>query len=101
MLHICPGSPPTLGLNIDRCINKELKCLNKWLVVNKLSALNVSKTEFMLVTTRQKHALYDALSININGKPIRQVKTATTTLGLHIEETLSSSKQVEFIYKKS
>ena len=80
-------------------INKELECLNKWLVVNKLS-LNVSKTEFMLVTTRQKRAfINDALSININEKPIRQVKTAKM-LGLHIEETLSWTKQVEFIYKK-
>ena len=85
--------------SLELQINKELECLNKWLVVNKLS-LNVSKTEFMLVTTRQKRAfINDALSININGKPIRQVKTAKM-LGLHIEETLSWTKQVEFIYKK-
>ena len=85
--------------SLEMQINKELECLNKWLVVNKLS-LNVSKTEFMLVTTRQKRAfINDALSININEKPIRQVKTAKM-LGLHIEETLSWTKQVEFIYKK-
>ena len=60
--------------SLELQINKELEYLNKWLVVNKLS-LNVSKTEFMLVTTRQKRAFVnDALSININGKPIRQVK---------------------------
>ena len=54
----------------------------------------------MLVTTRQKRAfIKDVLSININGKPIRQVKTAKM-LGLHIEETLSRIKQVEFTYKK-
>ena len=41
--------------SLELQINKELECLNKWLVVNKLS-LNVSKTEFMLVTTRQKRA---------------------------------------------
>ena len=85
--------------SLELQINKELECLNKWLVVNKLS-LNVSKTEFILVTTRQRQAFINsALSININGKPIRQVKTAKT-LGLHIEETLSWTKQVEFIYKK-
>ena len=75
--------------SLELQINKELECLNKWLVVNKLS-LNVNKTEFMLFTTRQKRAfINDALSININGKPIRQVKTAKT-LGLHIEETQAS-----------
>lgn len=80
-------------------INKELESLDKWLIVNKLS-LNVSKTEFMLVTTRQKRAfINEALSININGKPISQVKSAKT-LGLHIEETLSWSKHIEHIYKK-
>ena len=86
--------------SLELQINKELELnINKWLIVNKLS-LDVSKTEFMLVTTRQKRAfINEALSININGKPIRQVKTAKT-LGLHIEETLFWSKQVEFIYKK-
>ena len=31
--------------SLELQFNKELECLNKWLVVNKLS-LNVSKTEF-------------------------------------------------------
>ena len=43
---------------------------------------NISKTEFMLVTTRQKRAFIDELSININSKQISQVKSAKT-LGLH------------------
>ena len=54
----------------------------------------------MLVTTRQKRAFIDdKLSININSKPISQVKSAKT-LGLHIEETLSLLKHLEHIYKK-
>ena len=53
----------------------------------------------MLVTTRQKRAFIDdKLSININSKPISQVKS-TETLGLHIEETLSWSKHLEHIFK--
>ena len=48
----------------------------------------------MLVTTRCKRAfINDALGINTNGKPIRQVKSAKT-LGLRIEDILSWSKQV-------
>ena len=80
-------------------INKELESFENWLIANKLS-LNISKTEFMLVTTRQKRAFIDdKLSIYINSKPISQVKSAKT-LGLHIEETLSWSKHLEHIYKK-
>ena len=85
--------------NLKFQINKELASLENWLTANKLS-INISKTEFMLVTTRQKRAFIDdKLSININGKPISQVKS-TKTLGLHIEETLSWSKHLEHIYKK-
>ena len=80
-------------------INKELASLENWLIANKLS-LNISKTEFRLVTTRQKRAFIDdKLSININSKAISQVKSAKT-LGLHIEETLSWSKHLEHIHKK-
>ena len=77
-------------------INKEFASLENWLIANKLS-LNISKTEFMLVTTRQKRAFIDdKLSININSKSISQVKSSKT-LGLHTEETLSWSKHLEHI----
>ena len=77
-------------------INKELASLENWLIANKLS-LNISKTEFMPVTTRQKRAFIDdKLSININSKPISQFKCAKT-LGLHTEGTLSWSKHIEHI----
>lgn len=73
--------------------------LDNWLIANKLS-LTVSKTDFMLVTARQKPAFIDDVpSININNKAIRQVKSAKT-LGLYIEETLFWSKHVEHIYKR-
>ena len=63
--------------------------------------MSAKPNQFMLVTTdRQKRAfINDALSININGRSIRQVKTAIS-LNLHIEETLSWTKQAEFIHKK-
>ena len=95
----------TVSFNADNTttleflINKDLESLDKWLVANKLS-LNVSKTEFMLLTTRQKRQFIDeALSISINNEPIKRVRSSKT-LGLHIEETLSWSKHVEHIFKK-
>ena len=40
-----------LGLGTQ--INTELKSINLWLKANKLS-LNVAKTEFMVISSRQK-----------------------------------------------
>ena len=55
-------------------INNELKQVNQWLVANKLT-LNVSKTELMLITTRQKRRFIDdTLNVNICGQPVNQVK---------------------------
>ena len=42
--------------SLESQINSELKQLNQRLVANKLT-LNVSKTELMLITTRQKRTL--------------------------------------------
>ena len=51
--------------NLQSQMNTELVNLDNWLIANKLS-LTVSKTEFMLVTTRQKLAFIDdALNIII------------------------------------
>ena len=45
-------------LGLEAQINTELKNINLWLRVNKLS-LNVAKTEFMVISSRQKlHAVF-------------------------------------------
>ena len=52
----------------------ELSALNLWLKVNKLS-LNVAKTEFMIVGSRQKlDAVADnhCINLNIEGKIIKE-----------------------------
>ena len=58
---------------LESQVNSELKQLlqlNQWLVANKLT-LSVSKTELMLITTRQKSTFIDdTLNVNICGKPV-------------------------------
>ena len=79
----------------------ELSALNLWLKVNKLS-LNVAKTEFMIVSSRQKlEAVADnhCINLNIEGKIIKRVDHAKS-LGRYIDKNLSWSKHIEEISKK-
>ena len=85
--------------SLESQINSELKQLNQWLVANKLT-LNVSKTELMLITTRQKRTFIDdTLNVNICGQPVNQVMSVNM-LGLQLERSLSWTKHIEHIYKK-
>ena len=58
-------------LGLETQINTELKSINLWLRANKLS-LNVAKTEFMVISSRQKlHPLNDkTININVEGVKI-------------------------------
>ena len=77
-------------------INNELKQVNQWLVANKLT-LNVSKTELMLITTRQKRRFIDdTLNVNIYGQPVNQVKSVKM-LGVQGEIPLSWTKHIEHL----
>ena len=63
---------------LEREINNELKNNNKhWLMANKLS-LNVAKTEFMLIGTRQTLRLLGSkqVKIQIKGENISQDEKA-------------------------
>ena len=44
-------------LGLETQISTELKSINLWLKANKLS-LNVAKTEFMVISSRQKFAVF-------------------------------------------
>ena len=79
----------------------ELSALNLWLKVNKLS-LNVAKSEFMIVGSRQKldaEADNHCLNLNIEGKIIKRVNHVKS-LGLYIDKNLSWCKHIEEISKK-
>ena len=59
--------------DLESQINSDLKYIDRWLKANKLS-LNVAKTEFMVISSRQKlQSLNDyTMNIHINGVPINQ-----------------------------
>ena len=55
---------------IQSCLNEDLLIISKWLITNKLT-LNMTKTEFMIIGSRQKlNALTASPVLSINGAPI-------------------------------
>ena len=53
--------------NLNEVINKDLEKLEKWLMSNKLS-LNAMKTQSMLISTKQKHAVLKNLKLKLSLK---------------------------------
>ena len=51
-------------VELQDCMNTELKSLNTWLEVNKLS-LNIAKTEFMVIGSRQRLATHGNLDLDV------------------------------------
>lgn len=85
--------------SLESQINNELKWLTQWLIANKLT-LNVSKTKFMVITTRQKRSfICDIININIDNGPVNQVKSVKV-LDLHLGQTLSWSNHIEHIFER-
>ena len=74
--------------NIDLKLNEDLARVNQWLTANKLT-LNTSKTEFMLIGSRQRlRTLQGSPSLMIGEEPIKQVNY-TKSLGVFIDHNLS------------
>ena len=55
---------PTILISPSLVANSELNNLHSWLKANKLS-LNIAKTEFMVISTRQKFLAENCSEINI------------------------------------
>ena len=84
---------------IELNLNQDLVNVSEWLVVNKLT-LNKSKTEFMLIGSRQRLNTFDnAPTIAINGTPIKQVPVSKSVF-VHIDENLSWTVHIETISKR-
>ena len=75
--------------DLEHLINFELQSLNRWLIANKLS-LNIAKTEFMVIGSRQRLATFDdpELCVTVNNASVKQVKSAKT-LGMTLDENLT------------
>ena len=82
---------------IQSCLNENLLNISKWVIGNKLT-LNMTKTEFMLIGSRQKVNTTSPVS-NINGTPINQVSTSKS-LGVLIDANLTWGSHIEKLAKK-
>ena len=75
---------------LNEVINNDLERLQKWLMGNKLS-LNATKTQSMLISTKQKHMILRnqdlKLSLKIRDHKLEVVDT-TKYLGLQIDNSL-------------
>ena len=82
-------------IDLEKCLNTELRSLNRWLISNKLS-LNVAKTEFLVIGSNQRlHSLSDdQINVEIIAKLITKVKEAKS-LGVIIDEHLSWSNHID------
>ena len=80
---------------INECVNSDLSKIHDWLVVNKLT-LNMSKTEFLLIGTKQR---LSNLPEKPNCKPVHQVLVSKSP-GVQIAENLSWTNHVNMISKK-
>ena len=84
-----------LGENIKNDLTK----ISEWLMANNLT-LNKSKTEFMLIGSRQRLNNFNRLpSFTIDSNSIKQVEF-TKSLGVYIDQNLTWNVHIEDISKK-
>ena len=85
--------------DINYHLNHDLANVNKWLIANRLT-LNQSKTEFMLIGSRQRIATFRSIPcLEIDGIPIDKVLQAKS-LGVYLDENLSWNIQINELTKK-
>ena len=84
---------------IKTVLNKDIECLVEWLCVNKLT-LNVIKTEYMLIGSRQRIACQtEKLDLYINNVALKQ-SHAFKCLRLTIDDNLTFKIYIENVIKK-
>jgi len=79
-------------------INKELKNIQIWLEINKLS-LNVTKTKYMIFHNRQRNIIDRIPKLELNGQNIERV-TEFNFLGLTIDQHLTWNAHIQKISNK-
>jgi hypothetical protein len=84
----------------EEIANKDLKNVKVWLSANKLSLINIAKTENILIGSRPKINSVDVQStVKIDTCPIKRVKCAKV-LGVEIDENLNWEKHIDYIASK-
>ena len=85
--------------SIQSSLKEDLLNMNRWLIANKLT-LNMTKTEFMLIGSRQKHYNLPSLpSLKINNVPIKH-SHSTKSSGVLIDENLTWENHVALYHRK-
>ena len=85
--------------DIEGKLNDELNNVHNWLVANKLT-VNVDKSEYMLIGSRQRLAGIDRQpKIDMGGKNLRRVPM-TKSSGILIDENLNWNQQIDNISMK-
>jgi hypothetical protein len=85
---------------LKNLMNIELGNLKEWLNANKLS-LNVAKTEFIVIGSRQSLATFDdhEIYVFVGNDQIERVNSSKS-LGLKIDENLTWKRHIDEISKK-
>ena len=84
---------------IQSSLSHDLEKLSKWLVSNRLT-LNATKTEFMLISSRQRlSTLSDTLERYIDNVPIEHVPSVKS-LGIYIDKNLTWHSHNDKLCKK-
>ena len=85
--------------NLQFCLNEDLANVFDWLQANKLT-LNMTKTEFMLIGSRQRlNTLTTSPIIRMNSTQVSKV-SATKSLGVMIDDKLDWHDHIEKLTKK-
>ena len=83
---------------LEKKMNKELKKLYTWLIVNRL-ALNISKTNFIVFHPKNKNKEKKRITIKINKFTIQE-KNEIKYLGVILDASLSWQQQIDKLIKK-
>ena len=82
--------------HINYRLNHDLRNVYEWLSANKLT-LNMTKTEFMLIASRQKLSQFtESPSLTINENAIEQV-TSAKSLGVYVDQNINWECHIENI----
>ena len=85
---------------IQEKLEKDLNNIHMWLLANKLT-LNVNKTEYMLIGSRQRQSQINTEPIlSIGSESIKRV-SSTKTLGVIVDECITWKDHIDKVAKKA
>ena len=89
---------PDRMIFLSQVINNELKEIQKWLELNKLS-LNVKKTKYMIFHNHQRDIINHTPKLELNGEPLVRVEDFNF-LGLTIDQHMTWNAHIQKISNK-